>query len=272
MKYLKLSGKIVLYFMVYVLTSFICSFAYALVYSLMNIGNINQSDLNALVLKNQYLIGAVAAIITLGTYVLIFRKKEMNLFQKCKVKKLSLKNSSIIILSSIGLSLFSYSLVNLLISKFPSYNETSNAIASNASSVLGAISIVLIAPIFEEVLLRGLIYNELKKHLNIIIAIIIQGILFAIAHGNMLQGIYTFIMGIVLAIIYDKTQSILAPILFHIMYNLLGSILEPIILNSIGGYYISVLVLGSIILILSLVLLFKNNTNVPMSDTLAAEL
>lgn len=272
MKYLKMFGNIVLYLMIYIFTSFICSFAYALVYSLMNIGKINQLDLNALVLRNQYLIGAVAAVITLGIYVLLFRKKEMNLFQKCKFRKVSLKNSSIIILSSIGLSLFSYSLVNLLISNFPSYSETSKAIASNSNSALGVISVVLIIPIFEEFLFRGLIFNELKKHLNVLIAILLQGAIFALSHGNMLQAIYTFIMGIVLAIVYNKTKSILAPILLHIMYNLLGSILLPTILNSIGGYYIVILVLGFIILILSLVLLFKNNVIVVMSDNLATEL
>lgn len=271
MKYLKMFGNIVLYFMIYIFTTFVCSFIYALVYSLMNVGKITQTGLNELVLKNQFIIGAIAAVMALVIYVLMFRKKEMNLFQKCKVKKLSLKNSSIIILSCIGLSIFSCSLVSLLISKFPSYNETSNAISSNTNSVLGIISIILIIPIFEEVLFRGLIYNELKKHLNIFVAIIIQGAIFALSHGNMLQGIYTFIMAIVLAIVYDKTQSILAPMLFHVMYNLLGSIVIAGILNSIGGYYIAFLVLGLVISILSLVLLFKSNASVVSSDKLSAE-
>jgi len=237
----------------------------------MNVGKITQTGLNELVLKNQFIFGAIAAVVTFIIYVLMFRKKEMNLFQKCKVKKLSLKNSSIIILSSVGLALFSYSLVNLLISKFPSYSETSESIASNSTSLLGIISVILIIPIFEEVLFRGLIFNELKKYLNVFVAIIIQGAIFALSHGNMLQAIYTFIMAIVLAIVYDKTQSILAPMLFHVMYNLLGSIVVPGILISIGGYYITILVLGSIILILSLVILYKNNIVVVTSDDLSTE-
>jgi membrane protease YdiL (CAAX protease family) len=271
MKHLKMYGKIALYFMIYIFTTFLCSFTYALVYSLMNVGKITQTGLNELVLKNQFIIGAIAAVMTFIIYVLMFRKKEMNLFQKCKFRKLSLKNSSIIILSSIGLSIFSCSLVSLLISKFPSYSETSKAIASNTTSVLGVISIILVIPIFEEVLFRGLIFNELKKHLNIFVAIIIQGAIFALSHGNMLQAIYTFIMAIVLAIVYDKTQSILAPMLFHVMYNLFGTIVIAGILNSIGGYYLAFLILGSVILILSLVLLYKNNIDVVTSDDLADE-
>ncbi|MCB2291455.1 CPBP family intramembrane metalloprotease [Clostridium sp. CS001] len=272
MKYLKMLGRVILYFMIYIFTTFICSIAYGLIYSVMNVGKVNQSELTALILKNQFLVAAVAGVITLGIYVLMFRKKELNLFQLCKFRKLSLKNSSIIILSCIGLAFVSSSLVSLLINKFPSYSETSNAIASNTNSVLGVISVVLIIPIFEEVLFRGLIFNELKNHLNIIIAIILQGAIFALAHGNMLQGIYTFIMGVVIAIVYNKIQSILAPMLFHVLYNLFGSIVVPVIITAIGGYHIAFLVFGTIMLIISLILLFKNNVDVVTSHNLAAEL
>ncbi|MCB2291449.1 hypothetical protein LGK97_17125 [Clostridium sp. CS001] len=68
-------------------------------------------------------------------------------------------------LSSLGLVFFSCSLVNLLMSKFPSYSETSKVIASNTNCALGVISII---PVSEDVL-------------------------FTIPHVTMLQGIYTLI-------------------------------------------------------------------------------
>lgn len=272
MKYLKMFGKIVLYFMVYIFTTFVCTFIYAIIYVITNLGNFNKAQFNASILKNVFTLTAAAAIITFGIYVLMFRKKEINLFRRYKLKKITFKNSSIIALSSLGLALFSGSLVNILINVFPSYNEASAAIDSNMGSVLGVISVVLVIPIFEEVLFRGLIYNELKTHLNIVVAIILQSLIFAIAHGNMLQGIYAFIMGAVVAIIYDKTRSIFAPILFHVMYNLLGSIILPIILSDVDGYYISSLIVGAIITALSLILIFKNNIKEITNDTLYTQL
>ncbi|MGK0467840.1 lysostaphin resistance A-like protein [Clostridium sp.] len=272
MKYLKMFGKIVLYFMVYILTTFVCTFIYAIIYGISNLGNLNAVSFNAAILKNVFTLTAAAAIITFGIYVLMFRKKEINLFHRCKLKKINFEISLIIALSSLGLSLFSSSLVNILINIFPSYNEASAAIESNMSSVLGVISVVLIIPILEEVLFRGLIYNELKTHLNIVIAIILQSLIFAIAHGNMLQGIYAFIMGAVVAIIYDKTGSIFAPILFHVMYNLLGSIILPIILSGANGYYLAILIVGAIITTLSLIILFKNNTKKITNDTLYTQI
>jgi membrane protease YdiL (CAAX protease family) len=272
MKYLKMLGKIVLYFTVYIVTTFVCIFIYAIIYGIMNINNVTETQFNESILKNTFSLTAAAAIMGFGIYVLLFRKKEINLFQRCSFKKISLKNSSLIIFSSLGLALLSGSLVNLLISKFPSYMETSSAIESNATSVLGVISVVLIIPIFEEILFRGLIYNELKTHLNIILAIILQSVIFAAAHGNMLQGIYTFIMGVILAIVYNRTGSIIAPILFHIMYNLLGSIVLPFILSDIDGYYIAILILGSIITTFSLVLILKNNAKTITSNAIYTEL
>ncbi|MGH4117732.1 CPBP family intramembrane glutamic endopeptidase [Clostridium sp.] len=272
MKYLKILGKIVLYFSVYIFTTFICTSIYAIIYGIINFNSITNVQINESLIRDGFLLTATSAIICFGIYVLMFRKKEINLFKRCSFKKISLKNSSLIVFCSLGLALFSDSLVNLLISKFPSYTEASAAIESNTTTILGIVCIVLIIPIFEEILFRGLIYNELKTHLNIILAIIIQGVIFAAAHGNMLQGIYTFIMGVVLAIIYNKTRSIIAPMLFHIMYNLLGSIVLPFILSGIDGYYIAILILGSIITIFSLVLILKNNTKTINNNTLYTEL
>jgi membrane protease YdiL (CAAX protease family) len=272
MKYLKMFGKIVLYFIVYISTTFVCTFIYAIIYGIANFGNLNEAQFNAAILKNAFTLTAAAAIVTFGIYVLMFRKKEINLFHRCKLKKINFKNSSLIALSSFGLALFSGSLVNILIDIFPSYNEASAAIESNMGSVLGIVSVVLVIPIFEEVLFRGLIYNELKTHLNIVIAIILQSLIFAIAHGNMLQGIYAFIMGAVVAIIYDKTGSIFAPILFHVTYNLLGSIILPIILSGVDGYYITFLIVGAIITTLALILIFKNNIKENTDDTLYTQL
>ncbi|MGH4137604.1 CPBP family intramembrane glutamic endopeptidase [Clostridium sp.] len=262
MKYLKMLGKIVLYFTVYILTTFVCTFTYSIIYGIINFNSVTNAQINESLVRDGFLLTAAAEIIGFGIYVLMFRKKEINLFQRCSFKKISLKNSSLIVLCSLGLAIFSGNLVNLLISKFPSYMKTSAAIELNATSFLGIVCLVLIIPIFEEILFRGLIYNELKTHLNIILAIILQSIIFAVAHGNMLQGIYTFIMGVVLAIIYNKTRSIIAPMLFHIMYNLLGSIgsiVIPLIITSFDGYNIVFLILGSIITVLSLALIFKNN-------------
>lgn len=258
MKYLKILKNSFSYYLIYIFTIFLCTIPYNFICGITDGSNGTTGNSNDRLLKNLVIISAIAAILTLRTYIQMFRKQEISLSKICKFKKVNLRNSLIVILCSFGLVLFSSSLVDLLMSKFPSYIETSKIISSNTNSILGIISIILILPLFEEILFRGLIFNDLKKHLNITIAIVIQGFLFAIAHGNILQSIYTFILGIVLAIVYDKLNSIIAPMLLHVTYNLLGSILIPILSSIINGTVILYLALGLIMFLISLFLLFTS--------------
>lgn len=77
----------------------------------------------------------------------------------------------------------------------------------------------IITPICEEIIFRGIIFNRLKRYTNIPNSIIISALIFGIYHGNLPQLIYAFIMGIIIATIYNKTNNLLSPVLFHITAN-----------------------------------------------------
>ncbi len=79
-----------------------------------------------------------------------------------------------------------------------------------------------VAPIFEELMFRGLIFGELSKSMPYIIANIIQALLFAFMHANVIQGVYTFILALTLGIVLQKTKCIYIPIVMHIIFNLLS--------------------------------------------------
>ncbi|ALU35546.1 CAAX amino terminal protease self- immunity [Clostridium ljungdahlii DSM 13528] len=53
------------------------------------------------------------------------------------------------------------------------------------------------------------------------IALLISAVLFAVLHFNMVQTISAFICGIILGILFIKTDSILSCILAHSGYNLI---------------------------------------------------
>ncbi|MBU5894754.1 CPBP family intramembrane metalloprotease, partial [Vibrio cholerae O1] len=78
------------------------------------------------------------------------------------------------------------------------------------------IAIILI-PIYEQIVFRGIIFGYLRKNFNIIGAVLVQALIFGIMHLNLVQGIYTFILGIVLALIYMYSDSILGNITVHII-------------------------------------------------------
>jgi len=75
------------------------------------------------------------------------------------------------------------------------------------------------APIGEEVFFRGFVYNALKARLNVPIAIVLSGLIFALAHFNPLALVPIWLMGSLLAFTYERTRSLWVTILMHAVNN-----------------------------------------------------
>ena len=54
--------------------------------------------------------------------------------------------------------------------------------------------------------------------------VILSALFFGTVHGNLLQGLYAFIIGLLLAYVYERFHSILAPIAVHAGANILSVI------------------------------------------------
>ena len=86
---------------------------------------------------------------------------------------------------------------------------------------LQAAGICLLVPAAEELIYRGLFYGKLRNwRIHSAAAALLSAALFAVGHGNMLQFLYAFPMGLLLAFCYES-GGLLYPILFHVGANLL---------------------------------------------------
>lgn len=99
-----------------------------------------------------------------------------------------------------------------------SYEQAEEALYSG-SMFVQILSIVIFAPIVEELIFRGVVYNRIKRMSNKIAAAIISAVMFGVYHGNFVQGVYAFIIGLILVYSYEKYKSIAAPVLFHMSAN-----------------------------------------------------
>jgi len=99
----------------------------------------------------------------------------------------------------------------------------SNAFAdqNNIQMIFLFVVFTLIGPVSEEIVFRVFIQNFLKKHTNTVFAIIVSSILFAAFHQSVLLMPYFFIIGVILALLYTKTKSIIPSIVTHGIYNLI---------------------------------------------------
>jgi membrane protease YdiL (CAAX protease family) len=92
--------------------------------------------------------------------------------------------------------------------------------------------LVILAPITEEILVRGFLYGSLKKQWPKIYAVICTSVLFAMAHLQFGSGapllwvaaIDTFILSLVLIYLRDKTGGLAASIMLHMLKNSLAFI------------------------------------------------
>jgi membrane protease YdiL (CAAX protease family) len=118
------------------------------------------------------------------------------------------------------------SVLNILRDIFPRAFEEYDALVSNTvgptSSTAMLIAVFILAPIGEEFLFRGLIQGKLKKAVNgspMPTVILLQGLLFGVYHGNLIQGIYAFFLGALLGLIAYQADNLLPCIIFHMALN-----------------------------------------------------
>lgn len=87
------------------------------------------------------------------------------------------------------------------------------------------IPILLFAPLFEEVIFRGILLKRLLKVTRRPwVALIIQAICFSLTHIILFQLPYTFVMGLFFGLVFLWTRSLWASILVHFINNLISVI------------------------------------------------
>lgn len=93
----------------------------------------------------------------------------------------------------------------------------------------GFLNIVLFAPTLEEIIFRGLIQNFFSSIMKVKSAILITSLLFSLVHFSSDQGVGNFallscifVLSCYLGFVYEKTSSLISPILVHMLFNLDG--------------------------------------------------
>jgi len=82
------------------------------------------------------------------------------------------------------------------------------------------VAVVGIGPVLEEIVFRGLIFRFMRDRLGFIIAMILSSLLFAGFHGELYFFLQQALLGVVLCIAYERTQSLTTPIIIHCLNNL----------------------------------------------------
>ncbi|MBQ9866130.1 MAG: CPBP family intramembrane metalloprotease [Lachnospiraceae bacterium] len=168
------------------------------------------------------------------------------------IRKISAVKTVLSILAGFGL----IAVINGVLSVLPlpewlisSYSSASSVITG--SSLIGQIIGVVIAPaLAEEILFRGVILGRLKRVMPVWSAVIVSSLAFALVHGNPLWIAYTFVMGLLVAMIDVKYDSIVPGMIMHFMFNLYGCLAATLMLPLI--VYIGYILIGAGIFVMLL--------------------
>ncbi len=114
------------------------------------------------------------------------------------------------------------------------------------------LSMVVMAPIFEELFFRKLLIDRVRQYGDKT-AIIVSGFVFGLSHGNFYQFFYAFALGAVFSYIYLRTGKVIYTIIFHAIINFMGSIVALYILqyqwlSAVYGLFILVSIIAGVVL------------------------
>lgn len=130
---------------------------------------------------------------------------------------------------------------------------------NNSNIAVTLLSTGILGPIIEELMFRGIIYNELKSKYSNMKSILITTIFFAIIHINIIQILYALIIGFILIFVYEKYNNIKAPIILHMASNITTTLFLPLLIknNLIINYGIFIFSLILLIILKKYTKLFK---------------
>lgn len=116
-------------------------------------------------------------------------------------------------------------------------NEIANPIVEtidSSSIYTNLLLMVIMAPIFEEIIFRKLLIDRTIKY-GKGVSILLSALIFGLFHGNLNQFFYAFLIGGFFAYVYIKTGKIIYTILLHLTVNFFGSIISVIVGNSLNN-------------------------------------
>lgn len=161
--------------------------------------------------------------IILLSFTLIYIKRRGGSFKSLGLRRigrriiiLGIASGLIIVVANISITI----LLQPVTGASPIQEEIYKLISRPGMQIAIAIFSILLAPFVEEVYFRGFSYQAFRKSWGVKAAIPLCSIFFSILHMDPWSIPNTFIAGLILTILYEKTGSLNATVIAHSINNL----------------------------------------------------
>lgn len=163
----------------------------------------------------------IAAIIT---YLVLVRKNK-SISLKKMLKKLNHKDYLLLIIIGMATILTGNIFTDLITGNNQQIVETSMSMSRIPLELIGTATFI---PAIEEIVFRGLIYENMKKKFKIQYALFGSAVAFGIFHFDLRQCLNAMVLGIVSVVIYETFGNLKASIIVHSSANVTSLILNYI--------------------------------------------
>ena len=162
-------------------------------------------------------------VLTMGITFLIIHRKRINR-QETSNYDFGIGSIKIVLLLCFATAAILIGIKFPIVSQIPVPDYMQKILLDRGSEtgVYSFITIVIAAPILEELIFRGIILNGLLKSYSPLKSIIISSLLFGLVHLNPWQFIGVSIIGILTGLVYFKTNKLTLSIIIHMTNNFLA--------------------------------------------------
>lgn len=170
----------------------------------------------------------IAIALTAASYLAIFKYRKEKIIPYCDLNKFNLKHVGIAAVFGFALN----TVVMFVMISLKGQNAMGSIYAEYTSSIesssllLMLLMVAVLIPVFEEIIYRGLVFNELRKGINFVFAAILQALIFVVlelivggANFFAIETVYGFALSILFAFFYVWTGSLWTPIFARAFKN-----------------------------------------------------
>ena len=187
------------------------------------------------VLAGRELAVLLSYLLTVGAVLLWFRLRHKPLGEAVGLRRCSGWTAAFSAFAALGL----FVAINLALALLPAvwlsdYNDHMELLLS--TGLIPALSIAVAGPLAEELMFRGVIQTRLEQAMPVWAAVVLQAVLFGVAHGTPIQMAYAFLIGLALGFLRSRTGSILPGFAAHAAFNAMNDPLG-LISGAGGGWY-----------------------------------
>jgi uncharacterized protein len=91
-------------------------------------------------------------------------------------------------------------------------------------AIATGILLIVIAPIAEEIFFRGFLYQAFRNSFGVWPGAILSGLVFGVIHFEFFKLVQLAALGVILALLFERTRSLWPPIMLHAINNTLAFI------------------------------------------------